>query len=899
MTIGHFLSGGILTVADDLLKNDGQKFLEMMEQLAERRSLREEEVQAELDNGSEEEDLDPEEGEDDEVEAPQDVLTDEQRMEEGRRMFQIFAARMFEQRVLQAYREKVAQERQLQLLRELEEEDMAEKEKEAKKAKENQKKKDKKRQAKQQKEEERIKLEEAKAAEEAEARAKIERQREAELKKQEDLRLKREAEKRQKDEEKAKKEDERRRKVEEERAKEMEKERKKREREDRIRLEREAKEREIREAKEAKERKEEEERLAREAVLERERSAKEQAKKEAILQQQQKEREAAATSTPSSPSAIKNQLPAHAQSKSIASIVPSGSASPLPSSRKSEAPSSPLQGRGGSGAKGAGSARSTGFGSLPQSVNAASTLPAPPQGLPARPSTVSHSQQPSLSIPSGVAAASLPRPPIQSIAPTSSITSIGSPARQATPTNGSTSSATPSKMVTPPIVYAPSAVNTAPGSVASSASFAKSSSGLPSQAQPAQPIGRYSSAPFGSNPLGTPTRSPPTNGAYASSNAGIAKASPFDSVLGSPSSVNAATAGIANLNVGGMGSSSNPAGQISQSQMPIGPIGGGMPVSSTSVNSPHARTTSISGITSLDEYAARQGAGGSSRSLQRPAPGPIGPIGRRRDPSIDEYGNSSLAGSQSVTSSIFGGGSSITPLPEKVLGSSALGGDDELVEPQPRRTSHNTAPISNSSSLFGSGAFGVTSPWASSFASGNAAGSIGGAIGSSSSNSGMPRTPSTPSTTSRLHSGLGSGLTSPSSAMPGGSNGSSGGPNAFSSLHQNSIGAPGMQANLNSGVDPWMRAANGWDRARYAFEQPNPSQQQQQSSGMPSNPYASLQGISGSSSSSIAPSAHPLSPFGTGPSQQQQSQQQPALRNMFGPPGTASNTSRQANERGL
>ncbi len=44
-------------------------------------------------------------------------------MEEGKRMFSIFAARMFEQRVLQAYREKVAQERQLQLLRELEDED--------------------------------------------------------------------------------------------------------------------------------------------------------------------------------------------------------------------------------------------------------------------------------------------------------------------------------------------------------------------------------------------------------------------------------------------------------------------------------------------------------------------------------------------------------------------------------------------------------------------------------------------------------------------------------------------------------------------------------------------------------------------------------------------------------
>ena len=66
-------------------------------------------------------------------------------MEEGKRMFSIFAARMFEQRVLQAYREKVAQERQLQLLRELEDEDKLTKEKEAKKQTQNQKKKDKKR----------------------------------------------------------------------------------------------------------------------------------------------------------------------------------------------------------------------------------------------------------------------------------------------------------------------------------------------------------------------------------------------------------------------------------------------------------------------------------------------------------------------------------------------------------------------------------------------------------------------------------------------------------------------------------------------------------------------------------------------------------------------------------
>lgn len=37
--------GGILTVADDLLKNDGRKFIEMMEQLAERRMQKDEETQ--------------------------------------------------------------------------------------------------------------------------------------------------------------------------------------------------------------------------------------------------------------------------------------------------------------------------------------------------------------------------------------------------------------------------------------------------------------------------------------------------------------------------------------------------------------------------------------------------------------------------------------------------------------------------------------------------------------------------------------------------------------------------------------------------------------------------------------------------------------------------------------
>lgn len=44
------VQGGILTVADDLLKNDGKKFIEMMEQLAERRMAREEDSREQYPN---------------------------------------------------------------------------------------------------------------------------------------------------------------------------------------------------------------------------------------------------------------------------------------------------------------------------------------------------------------------------------------------------------------------------------------------------------------------------------------------------------------------------------------------------------------------------------------------------------------------------------------------------------------------------------------------------------------------------------------------------------------------------------------------------------------------------------------------------------------------------------
>lgn len=124
---------GIITVADDMLKNDGAKFLEMMEQLAVKRSVREEQNVNDL----HEEETDDEEEDDDDI-------SESHRIADGRRMFAIFAARMFEQRVLQAYREGLAKEREEQLLRELELEEDTKRQKEEKKAKEAQRKKDKK-----------------------------------------------------------------------------------------------------------------------------------------------------------------------------------------------------------------------------------------------------------------------------------------------------------------------------------------------------------------------------------------------------------------------------------------------------------------------------------------------------------------------------------------------------------------------------------------------------------------------------------------------------------------------------------------------------------------------------------------------------------------------------------
>lgn len=176
-------------------------------------------------------------------------------MEEGRRMFQIFAARMFEQRVLQAYREKVARERQAKLMEEEEEELRKEEARREKKAKEAQKKKEKAAQKKAALAEEKARKEAEKAAEEEAKRQEEARKAEEAKRKAEEKRKKKEAQRKAEDEERARKEAEKQRQkqlqAEQERKAKEAKEREKKAREEaRLQKEKEAREQKEREARE-------------------------------------------------------------------------------------------------------------------------------------------------------------------------------------------------------------------------------------------------------------------------------------------------------------------------------------------------------------------------------------------------------------------------------------------------------------------------------------------------------------------------------------------------------------------------------------------------------------------------------------------------------------------------
>lgn len=219
------IKGGILTVAEDLLKNDGKKFIDMMESLAEKRTRREEEMEAlaadyiwdgtEDDYDEDQLTGDEDEYEDDDEEYEETTDTEEDRWAESKRLLQMFAAKMFEQRVMAAYRERVANERQRKFLEELEEENRLKEEREAKKQRDKEKKKNKKKQQKLAKEEEKARREAEKAEAEAQLKAK-------QAEKLEEARRKKLEQKQKKEAERKQIEDERRRKLEDEKQRESE-----------------------------------------------------------------------------------------------------------------------------------------------------------------------------------------------------------------------------------------------------------------------------------------------------------------------------------------------------------------------------------------------------------------------------------------------------------------------------------------------------------------------------------------------------------------------------------------------------------------------------------------------------------------------------------------------------
>lgn len=247
-------------------------------------------------------------------------MSEKDRMKEGRRMFQIFAARMFEQRVLTAYREKVALERQQKLLEELDDESRVDAQREAKKAKEAQKKKDKKRQQKQTKDEEKAKRDADKATEEAAAKASEEKKSEELRQRKEEQRKKKEAEKKAQEDEKQRREAEKQRRLQEAKEQQAEQERKQREQKEREKRKREETKKKEREERELKEK---------EAREKRERETR--AKSEAEAKSQNKRDESAAKQSVQTVQSIPKK-PSPANGPSIAGSVPLGLHPPLTTS---------------------------------------------------------------------------------------------------------------------------------------------------------------------------------------------------------------------------------------------------------------------------------------------------------------------------------------------------------------------------------------------------------------------------------------------------------------------------------------------------------------------------------------------------------------------------------------
>lgn len=241
-------------------------------------------------------------------------MTEEQRMEEGRRMFQIFAARMFEQRVLTAYREKVARERQDKLLEELEQEDTKKQQQAAKRAKEAQKKKDRAAQKKQAQLEERARREAQKAEEEATRHAEEQKKIEEARRKADEKRKKKDAQRKAEEEGRLRREAERQRRALEQKEKQAEQERKARElkeRERKLKEEQRRKEQEARELKEreTRERREKHEKDKREKEQRAAQAKAEREAKEKLKQEEKATQKASAVVAPIPTQPAKKQHP--------------------------------------------------------------------------------------------------------------------------------------------------------------------------------------------------------------------------------------------------------------------------------------------------------------------------------------------------------------------------------------------------------------------------------------------------------------------------------------------------------------------------------------------------------------------------------------------------------------
>ncbi|KAL6452755.1 NST1 Stress response protein NST1 [Candida maltosa Xu316] len=221
------------------------------------------------DDEDDEEEYDDEEDEDEEEDEEEDAsdteseISEEEKMQEIRRLFLIQVIKLFQERLKNAYKEKLSQDRTQKLIEELEAEENAKKERELKKLKQKEKAKEKKRLQQLAKEEERKRKEEELKQKEEEQRLQKEKLKAEQKKRKEEQKLKREEEKKKRIEELKRKEEEHRKKVEaqqkrEEEAKKLKEERKRKAEEERKQKEEEKKQKELlRKQKEAEKRQKE------------------------------------------------------------------------------------------------------------------------------------------------------------------------------------------------------------------------------------------------------------------------------------------------------------------------------------------------------------------------------------------------------------------------------------------------------------------------------------------------------------------------------------------------------------------------------------------------------------------------------------------------------------------